>query len=239
MRKRTTLSIAGVAGLFIAAAAPLAASAHVTINPDSAEPGGYSQVTVNVPNESATAATNKVELQLPADTPFSYVGYVPVPGWSVELVKSTLPEPVQSGDSEITEATTSIVWTADAGSEIADGQFQLFEIEVGPVPDTGSIALPAIQTYTDGDVVEWTETTEDADYPAPVLYINDAPVDHHGGADPSEPDADTAAASDASTPAASVSSDDVLARVLGIGGLLVGAVGIVLAVTARRRQAQG
>ena len=239
MRKRTTLSIAGVAGLFIAAAAPLAASAHVTINPDSAEPGSYSLISVKVPNESATAGTSKVEVQLPTDTPFSSVSYVPVAGWTVDVVKSTLPEPVTVGENEITDAVTSVVWTAEPGSEITAGQLQVFGLSLGPVPDTGSVTLPAIQTYTDGDVVEWTETTEDAEHPAPVLYVNDAPVDHHGGADPSEPDADTATAPDASTPAASVSSDDVLARVLGIGGLLVGAVGIVLAVTARRRPAQG
>jgi hypothetical protein len=49
--------------------------------------------------------------------------------------------------------------------------------------------------------------------------------------------ADTAAATTESAAAGSTSSEagDVLARVLGIGGLAVGAVGIVLAVTARRK----
>lgn len=235
MKILTKFSIAGAAGLLLAVAVPLAASAHVSINPISAEAGSYAVITVKVPNESATAATNKVELQLPTDTPFSSVRYVPVAGWSAELVTTTLPEPVAVGENEITEAVTSVLWTADPGSEIADGQLQQFDLSVGPVPDTGSVTLPAIQTYTDGDVVEWSGTGEDAEHPAPVLYINDAPAgDSHGDSDLDD-DAATVSANGADGGTAPSSSDDVLARVLGIGGLVVGAVGIVLAVTSRRR----
>lgn len=234
MKQRTVIrmSIAGAAGLLLAVAAPLAASAHVTIDPASAEPGSYTVLTVKVPNESATASTNRVEVALPTDTPFSSVRYVPVPGWSAELVRTTLPEPVTVGDNEITEAVTSVVWTAEAGSEIGNGQLQQFELSVGPVPGTGSIELPATQTYTDGEVVEWNEEGEDAEYPAPVLYINDAPAaDHHGGSGDEDHSAETTSSTDATSAS---SGDDVLARVLGIGGLIVGAVGIVLAVSARR-----
>lgn len=217
------------AGLLLAVAAPLSASAHVTIDPGQAVAGSYTVVTVKVPNESETATTNRVELALPTDTPFTSVRYVPVAGWSAELVSTTLPEPVTVGESTITEAVTSVVWTADAGSEIGAGQLQLFPLSLGPVPDTGSVTLPADQGYTDGSVVSWNETEADAEHPAPVLYINDAPAaDHHGAATvDAEP-----AATDAAAGAAP--ADDVLARVLGIAGLVVGAVGIVLAVASRR-----
>jgi hypothetical protein len=155
---------------------------------------------------------------------------VPVSGWTAELVRTTLPEPVTVGETTVTEAVTSVVWTADAGSEIGAGQLQLFPLSVGPVPDVGSLTLPADQGYTDGTVVSWSETAADAEHPAPVLYVNDAPVDdHHSGA--------TASAEEETVVAASESSDDVLARVLGLGGLVVGVVGIVLAVTARRKSA--
>jgi uncharacterized protein YcnI len=214
------------AGVLLAVAVPLSASAHVTIDPGQAEAGAYTVVTVKVPNESDTATTNRVEVSLPTDTPFTSVRYVPVAGWTAELVRTTLPEPVTVGEATVTEAVTSVIWTADAGSEIGDGLLQLFPLSLGPVPDVGSVTIPAEQGYTDGSVVSWSETSEDAEHPAPVLYVNDAPAaDHHGGAE-------VAAAPES---AAAESADDVLARVLGIGGLVVGVVGIVLAVTARRK----
>jgi len=220
------------AGVLLVLAAPLSASAHVSVDPGQAAAGSYAVITVKVPNESETASTSRVELTLPTDTPFTSVRYVPVAGWSAELVRTTLPEPVEVGEATVTEAVTSVIWTADAGSEIADGELQLFPISVGPVPDTGSISLPADQTYTDGSVVSWSEEGEDAEHPAPVLYVNDAPTeDHHAGAAQDEnAEATTATAS-------TDGGDDVLARVLGIGGLVVGVIGIVLAVTARRKTA--
>ena len=218
------------AGVLLVLAAPLSASAHVSVDPGQAAAGSYAVITVKVPNESETASTSKVELSLPTDTPFTSVRYVPVAGWSAELVRTTLPEPVEVGEATVTEAVTSVVWTADAGSEIAAGELQLFPISVGPVPDTGSINLPAEQSYTDGSVVSWSEEGDDAEHPAPVLYVNDAPAeDHHAGTTDDDAEVTAAAATD--------DGDDVLARILGIGGLVVGVVGVVLAVTARRRTA--
>jgi len=235
MNKRTTISAAVAlgAGLLLAISAPLAASAHVSLAANTAAAGSYSVITFKVPNESPTAGTNKVVLTLPTDTPFASVSYVPVAGWTATLDEEKLATPVKVGESEITDAVTSVTWTADAGSEITAGQLQLFSLSVGPVPDTGSIVLPAEQYYDDGTIVEWADTEADAENPAPVLYVNDAPpADHHGGA-AAEADDDEHNEAVADTTAGS----DVLARVLGIGGLIVGAIGIVLAVTARRTAA--
>jgi uncharacterized protein YcnI len=229
---RTTFGVSAAigAGVLLAVAAPLSASAHVTIDPGQAEAGAYTVVTVKVPNESDTATTNRVELTLPTDTPFTSVRYVPVAGWTAELVRETLPEPVTVGDATVTEAVTSVVWTADAGAEIGAGQLQLFPLSLGPVPDTGSVTFPADQGYTDGSVVSWNETEEDAEHPAPVLYINDAPAAGSHGASH-----DVAVEPAAATAETTTGGEDVLARILGIGGLVVGAVGIVLAVASRRR----
>lgn len=243
--KRTTMTTAAlVTGIGLALAAPLAASAHVSIDPGQAAAGSYALVTVRVPNESETATTNRLELSLPTDTPFTSVRYIPVPGWTAELVRETLPEPVTIGESEITEAVTSVIWTADPGSEIAAGQLQLFPLSLGPVPDVGSLALPADQGYTDGTTVSWNEDGEESEHPAPVLYVNDAPVaDHHsaGSAEDEESEEDAAHGatvttdSDSASPASQTASIDVLARVLGILGLVVGAIGFALALITRRR----
>ena len=212
---RIALSAGALAtGIILALAAPLAASAHVTLSANQAAAGSYTLLTFKVPTESATAVTSSITVTLPEDTPFASVSYVPVPGWTTELVST--------GDT-----VSSVVWTAEPGSEIAEGQLQLFPLSVGPVPDTGSIALPVDQGYSDGSVVSWSEEGEDAEHPAPVLYVNDEPAaDHHSGGDDHD---------EAAVEATVQAGPDVLARVLGVLGLVVGAVGIVIGITARRR----
>lgn len=233
MNKRTPIAatIAIGAAALLAVAFPLAASAHVTVTPNQAEPGSYTVINFRVPTESATATTTKVSIDIPADHPFASVSYVPVPGWKTDVVKTTLATPVKIGTNEITQAVTSVTWTATPGNELPSGALQLFPLSVGPVPDTGKVVLAATQTYSDGTVVAWNGGTSDA-HPAPVLYINDAPVVEHDD----DGDGD-AAAYDETGAVASGAGTDVLARGLGIGGLVVGAVGIVIAVAATRRKA--
>ncbi|QNO36758.1 YcnI family protein [Protaetiibacter sp. SSC-01] len=237
-RRTTAASLAVAAATALALASPLAASAHVTFDENTAEAGSYALLTLKAPNESETAATVSLTLTLPADTPFTSVRTVPVAGWTAELVRETLPEPVTVGDGTITEAVTRIVWTADAGAGLRDGELGLFPVSLGPVPDTGSIVLPVDQGYSDGSVVSWADTEDGADHPAPVLYVNDAPAsDHHGGSD-DHATPEVTSAPDADAPAdGSAAQVDVLARVLGIAGLAVGAVGVVLALVWRRRAA--
>jgi uncharacterized protein YcnI len=155
-------AMASAVAAALALGAPLAASAHVRVTPGQAVAGSYATLTFKVPTESATASTVKVEVDLPTDTPFGSVAYQPVPGWSVEVVSSTLATPVTTDDGTVTEAPTKVVWTADAPTGtapagIAPGAFQLFSVSAGPIPDTGRILLPAHQTYSDGSVVDWAD----------------------------------------------------------------------------------
>jgi uncharacterized protein YcnI len=182
---RTAVAIA--ASLALALGAPIAASAHVHVDPESAEPGGYTLLTFRVPNESATATTTGVTITLPADTPFTSVSVEPIEGWTAEVVRAALPAPVDVGGNTITEAPLSVVFTA-TGTGIGDGEFQRFTLSAGPVPDVGQVRLPVSQSYSDGSVVEWDEPTpesgEEPEHPAPTLYITDAAPaeDHHDGA---------------------------------------------------------
>lgn len=230
MNRFARTAVALAAGTTLALAAPLAASAHVTLDVNTAAAGSFALISFKVPNESATETTTKVTVTLPTDTPLAYVSYVPVAGWTAELTTTTLDTPVEGEDGTVTEAVTAVTWTADPGSEITDGQLQLFPLSVGPIPSTGSIALPVDQTYSDGTVVSWSESGDDAEHPAPVLYINDAPAaDHHDGG------TDDDAAIEVTDDSSATSSSDTLARGLGIGGLVLGAVGLVVGITSRRK----
>ncbi|RFA08358.1 hypothetical protein B7R54_03280 [Subtercola boreus] len=239
----------GIAATLVLAA-PLAASAHVHVDPEQASPGSYSTLTFKVPTESATASTVKLEVDLPTDAPFGSVSYQPVPGWSTEVVTSTLSTPVTTDDGTVTEAPTRVVWTADAATApavagIAPGQFDLFSISAGPVPDTGSVLLPVHQTYSDGSVVDWVDAPlasgAEPEHPAPVLYITDpAPVEGAatGAAVTATPVAGAAGETSATTSSSASSSAVTVSTVVALAALVLAAIALVVAVLAVTRRAR-
>jgi uncharacterized protein YcnI len=236
---RTATALVG--GVALAVAVPLAASAHVRVSPDQAAAGSYSTLTFKVPTESATATTTSVTVDLPRDTPFSSVSTEPVPGWTAEVTTEELATPVETDDATITEAPVAVEWTADDGVGLRSGEFQRFTVSVGPVPDTGSIVLPAHQGYSDGSVVDWDEATpasgEEPEHPAPTLYVDDAPpAEAMGAAMTTTPAPDAAVATTSSDPDAASSA---VAVGLGVGGLALGAVALVVAVFALTRMRRG
>jgi uncharacterized protein YcnI len=225
-----------VGGVALAVAVPLAASAHVRVSPDTASAGSYSTLTFKVPTESATATTTSVTVDLPKDTPFSSLSTEPVPGWTAKVTTEELDTPVKTDDATITDAPIEVEWTADDGVGLKAGEFQRFTISVGPVPETGSIMLPAHQGYSDGSVVDWDEATpasgEEPEHPAPTLYVDDAPpADSMSATMTTTPaaDATVATATDSSASASAVAVG------LGVGGLALGAVSLVVAVFALTR----
>ncbi|MFF1571645.1 YcnI family protein [Leifsonia sp. NPDC058292] len=237
--KKTTFaaSIAAGATAMLLIAAPLAASAHVRVDPGQAAAGGYTTLTFKVPTESATAGTVELVVDLPTDTPFTSVSYQPIAGWTTTVDTEKLAKPVKTDDGAITEAPVKVTWTAESGVAVEPGQFQLFTISAGAVPDTGKVLLPAHQTYSDGSVVDWSEATpasgKEPEHPAPTLYINDAPPAEDGGA------ALVATDTPAPTAASSTSASDAVAIGLGIGGLALGAIALVVAVFAATRRGRG
>ena len=165
------------AGLVAVSAGP--ASAHVSI-PDPGEKGGFSIVTLSVPNERPDASTTAVEVQIPEDNPLPFVSVQPKPGWEVETTKRTLDEPIEAFGETYDEVVDTVTWS---GGEIEPGQFDTFAISVGPLPeDVDSLAFPAIQTYSSGEEVAWIEETpeggEEPEHPAPVLKLTKARKSH-------------------------------------------------------------
>jgi len=214
--------------LLLAIAAPLSATAHVSLEVNTARPGTFTTLTFRVPNETADgAATDKLTVTLPSGMSLlDSVSYIPVPGWSTELVRTKLDTPIVDGDHTITEAVTRVVWTAQPGSEYGPGSEGQFKLFVGAIPDVGKLTLPAEQGYSDGSVVSWSGAIG-SEHPAPVLYINDAA--------PAGDDPDSAPQTTVTAPAATgTAQPDVVARVLGAIGLVLGAVALLVAVVGRR-----
>lgn len=237
MSKRITLSALSTLGVGIALtlAAPQAASAHVSITPNAADPGASENFTFKAVNESETAVTTAVTVSLPTDTPIVSVRYLPAPGWSTSVVESVLPEPVTVGGNEISEAPTSIVFTAEPGSEIQPGQFMQWTVSLSPIPETGSLLLPAVQSYSDGTTADWVSMAEDVEADsslkaAPVLYVQDESAeDHHGSstsADAVETAEDTAQVSAAGSESSVLLGVSVAALLAGVLGCVFGAIAL-------------
>jgi uncharacterized protein YcnI len=208
-------------------AVPGVASAHVTIQPSSIEGGGFSVVSVRVPNERDDASTTKVRVVLPDDQPLGSVQTTPVPGWRVTTAQRELDEPLEFFGSELTSVVSEVTWTATNGG-VAPGQFQDFAVSLGQLPESGDLTFKAIQTYSNGERVAWNEVAVDdsaePEHPAPVLTVT-APETDPAAVDaadaPTGDSEDTAAAGTAATGSTDEGSNSTLPVVLSAGALLV------------------
>ena len=232
MSSISRLGATALVALALAVLPAAAASAHVRVVPEQTTAGGWTVLTFRVPNESETAATSQVAVDLPTDTPLLSVSTKPVPGWTATVETAPLPEPVDFYGTTLTEAPSRVVWTAQPGAEIADGQFQEFEVSAGPLPDAGTrLVLPAHQTYTDGTVVDWADVAEEGAeepaHPAPELTTTE------GATSPTTP---PSRGRGRHRPAPTTSEPDTLARVLGAAGLALGVVALVVVLLGRRRR---
>jgi uncharacterized protein YcnI len=240
MRRHVLQASAGA--LLVAALVCVSAGvalAHVTVNPKSAVKGSYTVLTFRVPNEMDNANTTELDVQLlqnPA-APIPSVSVKPVPGWTAAVTNEELPAPVKTKNGEVSEAASVIKWT---GGTVKPGEFQEFEISVGPLPsNVDQLIFPAVQVYSNGQSVRWVELQKPGQaepaHPAPVLKLvdADAPAASAGTAAPAAQTGVTVAAK----PASSSSSSSGLATVgvvLGAIGVLLGAAAVVLVL--RNRQ---
>lgn len=243
--RRVAAVAAGALALTVGLALP--ALAHVTINPGTAEKGGFSKVAFRVPNERDKASTTKIVVEFPTDHPLPFVSVRPVPGWKVKVTESKLPTPVKSKYGDITEAVTKITWS---GGKIDPHQFQEFEVSMGTLPeDVDRLLFPTEQTYSNGETVKWADEPKadgsEAEHPTPTLKLV-APAagsDEHGAMAPAATPAPAApsmavdAMSDSHDQGAAgaTATSDRTARLLAGAGLVAGVAGIAVGAAGLRR----
>jgi uncharacterized protein YcnI len=208
------------------------ASAHVSVSSQDAAPGGYGKLTFRVPNESDTASTVGLRIQIPQDAAMASLRAQPLPGWTVTLTTSDLQEPLEAHGQEISSYVSVVEFRADAGGGIRPGEFQEFSLSGGPFPQADSLAFPTVQLYSDGSESAWIEPSvggqEEPERPAPVLTLT---ADAAGGAATGSPDEPADHSHDATTGSAPAG----LALFLSILALLVAVGGVVLGWRANRR----
>jgi uncharacterized protein YcnI len=192
------------------------AEAHVTIDSlGAAEQGGESaKFAFSVPNEQDDATTLKVAVQLPTDHPLASVSVAPKPGWDIVTTTRKLTTPVEVEGAQVDTVVDTITWTSTDGTGIGKDQFDQFWISAGPLPDdVDHLEFPAVQTYSDGDVVRWIDPTpangEEPEHPLPTLALVKSGDDTSTG-----------------------SSNDDDSSTLPVIALIVGALGLVAGITA-------
>jgi periplasmic copper chaperone A len=173
---RLPLVVAGVAAAWLVLAAP--AYAHVTVSSPDATQGGEAVLTFQVPTESDTASTTGLRVQLPTDTPFASVLVRPHPGWTFTTKTVRLAHPITTDDGDqVAQTMSEVDWRANsAATAIKPGEFDEFVISAGPLPEADTVTFKAIQVYSDGSQVNWTDvpapgSTAEPEHPAPTLKL--------------------------------------------------------------------
>ncbi|MCF6509509.1 DUF1775 domain-containing protein [Blastococcus sp. MG754426] len=196
------------------------ASAHVTVSSTDATPGGYGKLTFRVPNESDTASTVALRIQIPEKAAMGSLRAQPVPGWTISTETTELDEPIEVHGREIGAYVSLVEFRAADGAGIAPGQFQEFALAGGPFPDVEQLGFPAVQRYSDGSEAAWIEPTVagqgEPERPAPVLSLTT------GDAPGEEVEADEAHAH-TSDPGAIALFFSILALLTAIAGVVLGA----------------
>jgi uncharacterized protein YcnI len=235
MTKR--LAVVGTATLGVTAAIVLgsaaAASAHVEATASSTAADSYTTATFSVPHGCDGSPTTKLEFQVPE----SVIEVTPTvnPNWTI--TKATEPytsaSPAAGEESEdAAQRVTSVTYTAKTPLPADERDtFQLsFSLPDGKAGDR--VAFPVLQTCERGSV-EWNQQQEtgkaEPAHPAPSIVLT--------AADASAGDDDAPAATTAATATSSAPADpDLVGRFLGLGGLVLGAVALVVAVAGTRRR---
>ena len=208
------------------------ASAHVSVSSSDAAPGGFGKMTFRVPNESDTASTVSLRIQIPEQAAMASLRVQPVPGWTTTTTTAELPEPLEAHGQEFTSYVSVVEFRALDGGGIAPGEFQEFALSGGPFPDADSLSFPAVQGYSDGNEAAWIEPTvagqDEPERPAPVLVL--------------AADAETAGPATGSTTgtedhghASATDEPGALALFVAFLALLAAIGGVVLGVRANRR----
>jgi uncharacterized protein YcnI len=198
------------------------ASAHVQATSADAARGAFATVSFQVPNESTTnAATTEITVDL---TNVSAVQTEAKPGWSAKVDRDAASNTVRS-----------VTWTAAPDAGIPVAQFGVFRISA-KLPDADTVSFPTTQTYADGAVVKWDQAPApggaEPEHPAPTLTLAGGPTPPAQHPTPTKSGAPTATAAPPAPQARAVV--DNTSRILAGAALLVGALGVGLALIVRK-----
>ncbi|MBF4631099.1 YcnI family protein [Clavibacter michiganensis subsp. phaseoli] len=218
------VALGAAAGLALVLSAPLAASAHIELDASATAPASLSVLTFAVGHGCEGSATTALAIRFPADV--QAVKPTLAPGWSV-------------AEQEAADGTT-VTYTADA--PLPDALRATVQVEALLPVDGASgdvVAFPTLQTCVEGST-DWAETPAagtEPDLPAPAITLTDAAAGTGSGA--TAAGTGSATGTEAAATATAVAPVDPVARLLGLGALVVGVIAVMLLTIGMRRPQQG
>ena len=163
------LTAAGLAGgALLVLAAPLAASAHVTVTPSGTAAGSYTVLTFAFSHGCDGSPTTALAIDIPES--IESVSPTLNPNWTIEKVAD--------GDR-----TAQVVYTAI--TPVEDGYRDTIELSLQLPEDAAgeTLAFPVLQTCAEGET-NWNELAEEGaeepESPAPTIVVTEATGDEHG-----------------------------------------------------------
>ncbi len=177
---RRFVSAAGCAVL-ISAFMGAQASAHIVLDKREAAAGSYYKALFRVGHGCGTSPTVRVTVQIPSG--ILSVRPQPKAGWTIDIRRKTLPEPVVGPHGKtVTEVVSEIVWH---GGSLPNEHFDEFalQMKLPDAADDGVLIFPVIQDCAQGtrawvEVPKPGQSRRDLTSPAPTLTLTANPQAH-------------------------------------------------------------
>lgn len=216
--------ILGAAAVLCALAVPGVAAAHVGVTPKVAQAGQTLDLTFSVPNERDSTNTTKLEVIFAGPGKVASADAPSKSGWSSSVEGA-------AGDIK------SVSWER---GEIPPNASDTFVVTITAPSEGDRLEIQANQTYSDGEVVRWSERQEmgaaEPAHPAPFVMIN-------GGSPATTTSTSVAPVTTTQAPADDAKKDDsrdlTVGKVFIVVGVLIFAVVLLRARALNKRNKSG
>jgi uncharacterized protein YcnI len=163
---KAILGTLAAAAAIITVSSPVSAHATVQLYGASPTAGGYGVMFIRIGHGCAKAATDTVEVSIPAG--FSSVRPQQMPGWNAETIQNA------------EGVTTGVKWS---GGNLPDAQFADFGVSVKYPAQAGTYAIPVVQRCGSAEEawIQIPAAGQDAHslkYPAPTVKVAEKNAGH-------------------------------------------------------------
>jgi len=228
-RTRRTIVLGTAAGIALALGVPLAASAHVHVDPGAVSAGSTETLTFAFSHGCDGSPTTSLAIDIPEGV--GNATPIVQGGWTI------------ARETDAEGVPTRITFTSDRPVEDHLKATLAMDVLFDESAAGSTLAFPVTQTCVDGETA-WIEVADegqdphDLDAPAPVVAVGDVAAESAGHGEAAAADGAADAQDGGHTDASAEAAADPVARWLAAGGLVAGIAALVV-VLVRGRARKG